>query len=145
MTKTLIETIEDERREAGLPAGLDDALTGRLVLIRGGPPGAAVTETYEQFDVSIIRYLANWDINGTARSRDGRTATFSMALDETANLLRVGVNGRLWDVPTNDGMLRVINAHDQGELSLRFLRDAFSTNEPSWRIATETVLFAKDS
>ena|SRR3982751_6232520 len=142
----MLERIRVDLRETGVEiSDFTDNLAGRLVLRKRDSTGNTVTEVYDRFEVSIIRYLANWEIAGTASPQQGPAASFSLALDEKTNIVVLAIDRRIWSIPTEDGSLRVINAYGDGQLSLRFLRDTFSSNEPSWRIGLESVLFAVDN
>lgn len=117
----------------------DDAMTGTLNLRSQG--GA---QRYDRFSVQVLRYLASWEITGTVLG-SGVSAPFSLALDERENSLIIGVDARLWTINTNSSYVRVINGFEKGELMIRFLREVFSTNEPSWYITPNSVLYARDS
>lgn len=104
--------------------------------------GTTITR-FHNFDVEILRYLANWEIVGLTRSNEGEV-TFSLAINEQTNMIELSIDTKRWAIPTAENLVRVINEPSEGQLSVTFLKPVFSTNEGLWRINANSVIYARD-
>ena len=98
-----------------------------------------------RFNLNATRYLANWEVFGTATRTNGRPADlpFGLSLNEEDNRLTIRIYSWDWNLSTNDPRVRVVNSHASGELFISF-SDSVANTQGAWKIARGAALYIKD-
>lgn len=95
-------------------------------------------------DVTAIRYLANWEVTGTAKMfSPNATYSFSLSLDENTKRLQLVLDFMRWTIPTVGGPIDVINSQPTRELVVKFKQQTFM-DSGGWYMSEGSLLYVKD-
>lgn len=119
---------------------LTDIASGNIHLV-----SSSLSWMLGRFNLNATRYLANWEVFGTATRTNGRPADlpFGLSLNESENRLALRIYSWDWSVSTNDPRIHIVNSHKSGELFVRF-SDNIASTQGAWRIAGGAALYIKD-